>query len=144
MFCVKKRDYLLGSPGTQRCWIFSVKRRDTISSLLKGTWCSGITSAPHAEGPGLKPQCAHVQEKRSPGTQRCWVFLLSSQAFLAAARAVLGIEPRTSRTLSENHATRPNSQLMSTQNLHRFLGLKDLHFSTVLRRQPSRDAGCFV
>ena len=26
-------------------------------------------------------------------------------------RAVLGIEPRTSRTLSENHATRPNSQL---------------------------------
>ena len=25
--------------------------------------------------------------------------------------AVLGIEPRTSRTLSENHATKPNSQL---------------------------------
>ena len=24
---------------------------------LKGTWCSGITSAPHAEGPGLKSQC---------------------------------------------------------------------------------------
>ena len=28
----------------------------------------------------------------------------------AGARAVLGIEPRISRTLSENHATRPNSQ----------------------------------
>ena len=28
-------------------------------------------------------------------------------------RAVLGIEPRTSRTRSENHATRPNSQLMT-------------------------------
>ena len=26
-------------------------------------------------------------------------------------RAVLGIEPRTSRTLSENHTTRPNSQV---------------------------------
>eukprot|EP00971_Amphidinium_carterae_P349744 6491196-Amphidinium_carterae.1 len=26
-------------------------------------------------------------------------------------RAVLGIEPRTSRTLSENHTTRPNSQI---------------------------------
>ena len=26
--------------------------------------------------------------------------------------AVLGIEPRTSRTRSENHATRPNSQLL--------------------------------
>ena len=24
-----------------------------------GTWCSGITSAPHAEGPGLKSQCVH-------------------------------------------------------------------------------------
>ena len=27
------------------------------------------------------------------------------------ARAVLGIEPRTSRTRSENHATRPNSHV---------------------------------
>ena len=26
---------------------------------LKGTWCSGITSASHAEGPGLNPQCVH-------------------------------------------------------------------------------------
>ena len=24
-----------------------------------GTWCSGITSAPHAEGPGFKSQCVH-------------------------------------------------------------------------------------
>ena len=30
----------------------------------------------------------------------------------AGARAVLGIEPRTSHTLNENHATRPNSQLI--------------------------------
>ena len=28
--------------------------------LGKGTWCSGITSASHAEGPGFKPQCVHV------------------------------------------------------------------------------------
>ena len=26
----------------------------------KGTWCSGITSASHAEGPGLKSQCVHA------------------------------------------------------------------------------------
>ena len=26
---------------------------------LWGTWCSGITSAPHAEGPGFKSQCVH-------------------------------------------------------------------------------------
>ena len=25
------------------------------------TWCSGITSASHAEGPGLSPQCVHAQ-----------------------------------------------------------------------------------
>ena len=25
-----------------------------------GTWCSGITSASHAEGPGFKSQCVHV------------------------------------------------------------------------------------
>ena len=25
-----------------------------------GTWCSGITSAPHAEGPGFNPQCVHI------------------------------------------------------------------------------------
>src|SRR6056300_787175 len=29
-------------------------------------------------------------------------------------RAVLGIEPRTSRTLSENHTTRPSSHLVSS------------------------------
>ena len=25
-----------------------------------GTWCSGIASAPHAEGPGFKSQCVHL------------------------------------------------------------------------------------
>ena len=25
-----------------------------------GTWCSGITSASHAEGPGFSPQCVHA------------------------------------------------------------------------------------
>ena len=28
---------------------------------LRGTWCSGITSASHAEDPGLNPQCVHAQ-----------------------------------------------------------------------------------
>ena len=30
-----------------------------------GTWCSGITSVPHAEGPGLKSQCVHAPQWRS-------------------------------------------------------------------------------
>ena len=29
--------------------------------LAEGTWCSGITSASHAEGPGFKSQCVHLQ-----------------------------------------------------------------------------------
>ena len=33
--------------------------------VLKGTWCSGITSASHAEGPGLKSQCVHLFILRS-------------------------------------------------------------------------------
>ena len=28
-----------------------------------GTWCSGITSASHAEGPGFKSQCVHVRSR---------------------------------------------------------------------------------
>ena len=30
------------------------------SAHLKGLWCSGITSASHAEGPGLNPQQVHI------------------------------------------------------------------------------------
>ena len=28
---------------------------------MSGTWCSGITSASHAEGPGFNPQCVQFQ-----------------------------------------------------------------------------------
>ena len=34
-------------------------------------------------------------------------------------RAAPGIEPRTSRTLSENHTTRPNSQMLAARNCER-------------------------
>ena len=37
-----------------------------VKAGFKGTWCSGITSAPHAEGPGLKSQCVQ------PLLQLCW------------------------------------------------------------------------
>ena len=30
--------------------------------LTRGTWCSGITSASHAEGPGFKSQCVHLSK----------------------------------------------------------------------------------
>ena len=30
----------------------------------RGTWCSGITSASHAEGPGFNPQCVHFSDRQ--------------------------------------------------------------------------------
>ena len=32
-----------------------------------GTWCSGITSALHAEGPGFNPQCVHFAARARGG-----------------------------------------------------------------------------
>ena len=39
-------------------YLFACKSIFLLQSLT-GTWCSGITSAPHAEGPGFNPQCVH-------------------------------------------------------------------------------------
>ena len=36
------------------------QRVSNSSSVAGGTWCSGITSALHAERPGLSPQCVHA------------------------------------------------------------------------------------
>ncbi len=37
-----------------RCWL-----RVSLPASAEGTWCSGITSASHVEGPGFKSQCVH-------------------------------------------------------------------------------------
>ena len=34
--------------------------RQLLRRAAKGTWCSGITSAPHVEGPGFKSQCVQI------------------------------------------------------------------------------------
>ena len=34
-------------------------RAADMQSDFKGTWCSGITPAQHAGGPGFNPQCVH-------------------------------------------------------------------------------------
>ena len=49
-----------GEKGSKWCSVKVVSGycRHTIASW--GTWCSGITSASHAEGPGFKSQCVHL------------------------------------------------------------------------------------
>ena len=38
--------------------------------LTSGAWCSGITSASHAEGPGFNPQCVHDFRRKQAENQR--------------------------------------------------------------------------
>ena len=51
------------------------------SKSSAGTWCSGITSASHAEGPGFKSQCVHFA--RACGFVRTPVMLLGIIDYLA-------------------------------------------------------------
>ena len=50
---------------------FYAQNKSCAAKTLWGTWCSGITSAPHAEGPGFKSQCVHVSRmlQRRPQAQ---------------------------------------------------------------------------
>ena len=56
------RKELGSNPSTVLCTTrpWRCPKVTSVSMPLKGTWCSGITSAPHAEGPGFKSQCVHL------------------------------------------------------------------------------------
>ena len=58
-FCVRKRNAIDPAAPAQE-----VNLMRCVPLLLKGTWCSGITSASHAEGPGFKSQCVHILSMR--------------------------------------------------------------------------------
>ena len=50
--------YCKRAAGTSRYHAaFCCERLPRTEAIIRGTWCSGITSASHAEGPGLKSQC---------------------------------------------------------------------------------------
>ena len=84
--------------------MFSGYPASSFSSLTH--WLAGTLSAKALlwENPAPTVLVQH-QQYLDPGPS-------SGPTCSAGARAVLGIEPRTSRTLRENHATRPNSQLI--------------------------------
>ena len=52
----------------------AIHRLSMLLPMQMGTWCSGITSASHAEGPGFKSQCVHfstgLSKKRLPRLSR--------------------------------------------------------------------------
>ena len=48
-----------GPWGTWPRWSCEIRLMPSNRRRLSGTWCSGITSASHAEGPGFNPQCVH-------------------------------------------------------------------------------------
>jgi hypothetical protein len=45
--------------GQRWCYLFNF---NLLSNFHLVAWCSGITSASHAEGPGLNPQCVHCAQ----------------------------------------------------------------------------------
>ena len=47
------------SAGSTYCRCMG-RRVITVRQCTKGTWCSGITSASHAKGPGFKSQCVQI------------------------------------------------------------------------------------
>ena len=51
-------------PCVRRKQFNIVHRCCSSHSKLMGSWCSGITSAPHAEGPGFKSQWVQYYERR--------------------------------------------------------------------------------
>ena len=59
------------SPWSRRvAWASSVR----ISESQLGTWCSGLTSTPHAESPGFKSQCVHLFEANKIESDKLWSF----------------------------------------------------------------------
>ena len=83
-------------------------RAPDLHSGCKGTWCSGITPAQHAGGPGFNPQCAHYSLNRYNllrGRVIKWQAMSPSQNILAKAGCKHA--PTASDTLAERLRRRP-------------------------------------
>ncbi len=65
-FCGLRKN-LIALVGDATCGFQIIPRRELIFACFSswGTWCSGITPAQHAGGPGLNPQCVHFGQVRA-------------------------------------------------------------------------------
>ena len=84
----------------------------TFHSNTAGSWCSGITSALHAEGPGFKSRRIHFLFLSTPPRQR----------FTYHTSAVVGLEPTTSQKCYQTnrppHVTEYNSIPKRLSSMH--------------------------
>ena len=51
---------IVGIGGGENTMTTGVPRPNGAIKYQLGSWCNGITSASHAEGPGFKSQCVHM------------------------------------------------------------------------------------
>ena len=87
-----------------------------------GTWCSGITPAQHAGGPGFNPQCVHILSPQ---------LLAYSVAMLQGAWAsqrlqmtAVGFEPTPLRTGAWSQRLRPLGQTVLGQACAHVCGMR--------------------
>ncbi len=100
-----------------------------------GTWCSGITSALHAEGPGFNPQCVH--NCCTPGM--CVCFSLRQPQARPAVRSIR-LRPARARKASHclNNAREDQIFPYSLQGLDpRPMAHKTIALTTELREHAS-------
>ena len=97
-------------------------------TVAKGTWCSGITSASHAEGPGFKSQCVHFtpsapplgEEMLHPGrTRTCNLWFRRPTPYPLGHRATGHTSYSVLRARRVISAKRRNAQARSYADLNR-------------------------
>ena len=98
----------------RRCGVQKRVSSSRASAAATGTWCNGIISAPHAEGPRFNPHCVHCLHKGEPlGAVRGEAVCPSSPITRPTIRRPSGRQPRRARFPRPPH--RPSAQRPSTR-----------------------------
>ena len=94
-----------------RIFLYTTSGCVVVNTTFKGTWCSGITPAQHAGGPGFNPQRVHVLEAVTSKTcaglkPRMW-----QQGGSARQDASAGNRTRVTSMATMYSTTRPLMQM---------------------------------